>query len=328
MSGDLQYAIQLVKDGHHAKAQSILAEIISVEPKDEQAWLWLAAVLNEDNRQYCLRQVLIINPNNQQARLAVDDNGLDSYAQSVDSKDFPMLGDDSLDSTIEGQVSEQNARVDADLSESVTSKPAHLDFWVYSQGKTVRAIILNTDKVTNATLEPKMRRQFVERLGNDELPLDSLVGMEQISFDKIIEIFHYKNHVQILHENPKKQKLDLNCVDQAMGSSILNALSRKLGPRFERRTESKRFNAQMVALFILFILVAAITAVMFFGTIEIATGNVSLPLDARTVSAVSAIGPIGVLGIGMVTMLVLFVSMIYRYMRPPKTTKLILDASI
>jgi len=140
MSGDLQYAIQLVKDGHHAKAQSILAEIISVEPKDEQAWLWLAAVLNEDNRQYCLRQVLIINPNNQQARLAVDDNGLDSYAQSVDSKDFPMLGDDSLDSTIEGQVSEQNARVDADLSESVTSKPAHLDS--FGDGSTLGIGIL------------------------------------------------------------------------------------------------------------------------------------------------------------------------------------------
>lgn len=64
----LQYAIQLYQTGYLQQSETLLREIVDVEPHNELAWWWLSTIVDDDEEQaYCLEQVLNINPYNQQA---------------------------------------------------------------------------------------------------------------------------------------------------------------------------------------------------------------------------------------------------------------------
>lgn len=65
----LQQAITLIKSGDKQSGGSLLAEILKAEPRNETAWLWMSSIVaNDEQRHYCLKQVLTINPNNQLAK--------------------------------------------------------------------------------------------------------------------------------------------------------------------------------------------------------------------------------------------------------------------
>jgi hypothetical protein len=65
----LQRAIAAVKAGDKAAGQRLLAEVIRDDPRNEAAWLWMAAALDSDEqRRTCLERVLAINPDNPTAR--------------------------------------------------------------------------------------------------------------------------------------------------------------------------------------------------------------------------------------------------------------------
>jgi hypothetical protein len=69
MSADkLQQAITLIKSGDKKSGQNLLVDIVNANPKNEIAWLWLASVVSEDKKVFCLEKALSINPNNPQAR--------------------------------------------------------------------------------------------------------------------------------------------------------------------------------------------------------------------------------------------------------------------
>jgi tetratricopeptide (TPR) repeat protein len=69
----LQQAIGLVQVGDKSGAIRILKEIVTKDPKNESAWLWLAASLDKtENKIRSLQKVLEINPNNQKAKQALD----------------------------------------------------------------------------------------------------------------------------------------------------------------------------------------------------------------------------------------------------------------
>ena len=64
----LQQAMALIKSGDKESGQKLLFEIISSDPGNETAWLWLVSVVSPDQRIFCLEKALSINPNNVQAR--------------------------------------------------------------------------------------------------------------------------------------------------------------------------------------------------------------------------------------------------------------------
>ena len=73
MSDKLPQAITLIKSGEKQKGGQILANLLKVDPQNELAWLWMSKVVDTKKRQqYCLRQVLTINPGNEIARKALD----------------------------------------------------------------------------------------------------------------------------------------------------------------------------------------------------------------------------------------------------------------
>jgi hypothetical protein len=66
---DIGEAVQAIKSGDKAKGRSLLAQVLKNNPQHENAWLWLATVVdNPQQKRDCLQRVLKINPRNQTAR--------------------------------------------------------------------------------------------------------------------------------------------------------------------------------------------------------------------------------------------------------------------
>lgn len=65
----LQRGIAAVKAGDRDKARELLAQVIRADPHTEDAWLWLARVVDEpDRKRACYQRVLAINPNSDAAQ--------------------------------------------------------------------------------------------------------------------------------------------------------------------------------------------------------------------------------------------------------------------
>ena len=65
----LQQAIDAAKGGRKEEARRLLESVLDVEERNEQAWLWLSSVIDEDeDRIICLENVLTVNPRNTAAR--------------------------------------------------------------------------------------------------------------------------------------------------------------------------------------------------------------------------------------------------------------------
>lgn len=73
MSDQLQQAVSLIKSGDQQNGRQILIDIIKTNPRNELAWLWMSSVVDtNDQRQHCLKQVLVINPHNELAQRGLE----------------------------------------------------------------------------------------------------------------------------------------------------------------------------------------------------------------------------------------------------------------
>lgn len=70
----IKEAIALYRAGNKALAQRLLSEVVKADVKNEIAWIWLSAcVENADQKRYCLKRVLSLNPANENAAKALAD---------------------------------------------------------------------------------------------------------------------------------------------------------------------------------------------------------------------------------------------------------------
>ena len=68
MNENFRQGVAALKAGDRARARSLLGAAVRESPEDTQAWLWLSgAVERDEERIYCLRQVLQLDPGNQVA---------------------------------------------------------------------------------------------------------------------------------------------------------------------------------------------------------------------------------------------------------------------
>ena len=68
----LKQAMGLIIEGNKKSASELLAGVVRTDPKNEMAWLYLSYCVEvPDQKTYCLKKTLEINPNNQQAKQAL-----------------------------------------------------------------------------------------------------------------------------------------------------------------------------------------------------------------------------------------------------------------
>lgn len=78
----MREAIAAAKSGNKQWARECLSRILRVDPRNEEAWLWMSAILETPaEKKYCLEKVLAVNPNNVQAQAGL--RYLQQQAQST-----------------------------------------------------------------------------------------------------------------------------------------------------------------------------------------------------------------------------------------------------
>ncbi|MGD2078127.1 MAG: hypothetical protein PVH18_07070, partial [Chloroflexota bacterium] len=89
---DRQLALgrEAAKRGDHAIALGHLHSVVEAEPENEDAWLWLSAVVESDaDKRLCLENVLVLNPEHEAARrglarlAVVDDEAVEPPGQLI-----------------------------------------------------------------------------------------------------------------------------------------------------------------------------------------------------------------------------------------------------
>lgn len=70
--------VEAYRAGKRSEARTLLERAIELDEQNEQAWLWLSAVVDStDDQIVCLQNVLIINPQNERARQGLRSLGVD-----------------------------------------------------------------------------------------------------------------------------------------------------------------------------------------------------------------------------------------------------------
>lgn len=73
VDGMVREGISAYRAGHKEEARTLLLRAVEIDQYNEQAWLWLSAVVESPEEQRtCLENVLTINPNSDRARQGID----------------------------------------------------------------------------------------------------------------------------------------------------------------------------------------------------------------------------------------------------------------
>lgn len=82
----LQQGIASAKAGQKAEAFQTLQQAVKIDPRNETAWLWLSSVArNDQERIFCLKQLLAINPQNEMAVKGLKALGIEPEAAKEQS---------------------------------------------------------------------------------------------------------------------------------------------------------------------------------------------------------------------------------------------------
>ncbi|MCB9437035.1 MAG: hypothetical protein H6673_08580 [Anaerolineales bacterium] len=104
----LQQGVALAKAGQRDQAFGVLQQAVRLDPRNETIWLWLSSVArNDQERVFCLRQILAINPQNDlaikglqamgiQANPPAATQGAGTAAPSQNVQDTPLVAQERL----------------------------------------------------------------------------------------------------------------------------------------------------------------------------------------------------------------------------------------
>src|SRR5258708_14435932 len=100
----LQQGIAAARAGQQAQARKLLQEAVKRDPRSESAWLWLSSVAKDDQeRTFCLKQLLTINPNNENAIRGLKQLGVNVEAGAPPpppAAGVPQVDDQKLSASI------------------------------------------------------------------------------------------------------------------------------------------------------------------------------------------------------------------------------------
>ena len=119
VAGLIREGISAFKAGRRQEAQTLLSKATELDERNEEAWLWLSAVVDTlENQQICLENVLAINPNNTRAL-----QGLEAIRRQIVKKQQTQASQTSSTSPFDLSAPVSNS---SDLSEfeRIAASPA------------------------------------------------------------------------------------------------------------------------------------------------------------------------------------------------------------
>jgi tetratricopeptide (TPR) repeat protein len=97
VDGMVREGISAYRAGRKDEARALLLRAVEIDQYNEQAWLWLSAVVESvDEQRTCLENVLTINPNNDRAKQGLNMLTQKSAAPAATTKSAATQADDVL----------------------------------------------------------------------------------------------------------------------------------------------------------------------------------------------------------------------------------------
>ncbi len=121
MQSKLKEAVLLLKAGKKDQAREILNSILEENPNNEAAWIWMSqAVTTKKEKQYCLEQLLVRNPQHSPETTPAEAEEQDRTNVDQDSRRFTAAEvkaiRKSYQSSALGFLAGKNARPSAELA--------------------------------------------------------------------------------------------------------------------------------------------------------------------------------------------------------------------
>src|SRR6185295_16929048 len=99
VDGMVREGISAYRAGRKDEARALLMRAVEIDQYNEQAWLWLSAVVESvDEQRTCLENVITINPNNERAKqgLSVLEQKTGTSSKSTSSQADDLLANASF----------------------------------------------------------------------------------------------------------------------------------------------------------------------------------------------------------------------------------------
>lgn len=298
MNESLQMAIQLFRSGETKTGRHMLVEFLKREPDNENAWLFMAEVVQDIDRQIeCLERVLSINPQNTYALETLTD-----LRSRVEEENSIQLGSARIDQTsfhthqtqgahrINGKPFPQqphdwpppppsalgihfasNAK-EADNTDRVGSKqspsqPPLYSVWSHPNGGHTRLIVLGKDALMTAKPPKKVLPYLCSTVLSGRIPVSADFPEKVIMFGSIRQISYSKRGrcISIKHEKNGEIKKDiLDFASQYDRSSLLKILRERTGGTERSYVyRSNRFKALLVPFTVIILVI--LSTLLFYS---------------------------------------------------------------
>ena len=307
LTNKLQQAIASINSGENEKGLVLLTQIVKKEPKNETAWLLMSTLVEEGKKLLYLQQVLRINPGNQQALQAVEE------LRQFKARNPPTSA--SIEPIIPTSLSQDTISFPQPESSAI-------QFWINPTRKGTHIFVILEQKLFIAKCEANLTSQVDSRLTQGRIPTELLTEKISIEYNKLIKVTEvgFALWLDFFDKSQHKENARIECKDDQTLQAILNILEKKLGKGFERVAAPMSRRKALAGNSILILIVAAIATFLYFGAVEIESGNVTTTGSIRTrgiINLLDLIGPDGVLFIGGGLLLILFIFMISMLVKPP-----------
>jgi hypothetical protein len=323
MSEKLSLAIKTIKEGNKQLGQQLLSQVLQSDPNNEQAWLWMSAVVDEDKRRYCIERALKINPNNQQAIMALQKLNLVEKKPEPEASDTrSVLKSSTLSSTDSPAVNAVNppAANEGDLNQ-------FQKFWVNSGGKEIQILFLFADKVFKASYGQRQAPVVASKIASGSIPYDFLLDKTSIPLKNLIKVEGKVNSIRIDFQGKSKHKetVTFNCKDEKMMVEILDSLEVNMGTGFERSIAPMNRGSILLGNGIILSIILGLSTFFYFAAADFQTNNQTPVGSARTrglIILLEFLGPNGVACIGGGIFLLFLFVMVLTLVKPPLVTQL------
>jgi hypothetical protein len=312
-SEKLQQAVALIKSGDKKGGQNLLVDIVNSDPKNETAWLWLASVVAQDKRIFCLEKVLSINPNNIQAKQYLDKLKSSEQIQSNPTQQAGIANKESMSKVVEQPISSLR------------------QYWTVSFGsKLVSIIILEASKLITfdviSVKVPAILLQLDRGAITKEWYEKNIVnGMnyKPINLNQILRIRLLLNDITIHYrdQNMKELSTEIMCREDKISDAIFESLHERLGNEFTRTSKANSRLEVARRSLVALLVTLGISGFCYWGTLDLGTKELHGKYSGIG-TLIQWIGPNGMLCIGGGFLILLLISTISSFIKPPTETHL------
>lgn len=346
----LQEAIALIKSGDKQNGQRLLTEVLQTDPRNEAAWLWMAALMTGEKRRLCLEKVLSLNPNHPQAREQLAKLSAASAppravtpAATATSVSAPPVQVAVPPPAVETPASRSSSFLSTAVSSTpepvrtVAEAPAREvqtpQVWVVP-GKTATVVYLSEDVLLTFAVfpdsGPAVLAELNQRITAKELEQlkkkHALIGLKQVPLARIKAVAMLEEDIKITWVDSSGSEKKVTCTtNEETSQGILNALRARLGSGFHE-TAQPISRSRVVISRVGFIVFVCIATGFFWWVVSGAQAELAAGGSVRVrgiVALLMLIGPNGILCLGGGLALLGIISMILSLSKPPVETILI-----